>query len=173
MTRTEIILVIMKVVAWLAFIGLSIEAGAILTSFTVSIVSPDFSGKLYKELYLENLQAYSFLHYIYYCVTLAGLAVLKAHIAYLVIKAMDKINLKNPFTLNFVTKLERISYLIFVTWLIVIMNNAYSEWLQKRIADLELSITSGEFILVAGILYIFSQIFRRGVELQQENELTI
>jgi len=173
MTRTEIILVIMKVVAWLAFIGLSIEAGAILTSFGVSIISPDFTGKLYKELYLENLQAYSFLHYLYYCITLVGLSILKAYIAYLVIKAMDKINLTNPFTMSFVAKLEQISYLIFITWLIVIMNNAYSEWLQKRIADLQLSITSSDFILVAGVLYIFSQIFRRGVELQRENELTI
>ena len=35
------------------------------------------------------------------------------------------------------------------------------------------TLISGDFIFLAGIVYVFSQIFKKGVEIQSENELTV
>jgi hypothetical protein len=51
--------------------------------------------------------------------------------------------------------------------------NGHAEWLSKRIAGLQENLISGEFILLAGVVFVFSQIFKKGVEIQSENELTI
>jgi hypothetical protein len=99
--------------------------------------------------------------------------VLEAYIAYLVIKVLSKIKLSNPFTLEVVNILEKISYFMFGTWMVAGLYYVYTKWLSKEITGLPENLVSGEFIFLAGIVFVFSQIFKRGVEIQSENELTV
>jgi hypothetical protein len=59
-SRTEKILAVMYVLAWLAFVGLIVEAGAILISFGVSIANPVAAKDLYKKMNLYGLRQYNF-----------------------------------------------------------------------------------------------------------------
>src|SRR6187397_3167939 len=97
-TKTEQILAVMNVLAWVAFIGLMIKAGAILTSYGVSIWNPAASKNLYMKLNLENLRKFNFWHYTGIVSMLIALEILKGYIAFLVIKVLSKIKLSNPFT---------------------------------------------------------------------------
>lgn len=79
----------------------------------------------------------------------------------------------NPFKMEVAHTLERISYVLFGTWVVGKVGNAYTGWLLKITGELFGSWVSGEFVLMAGLVYIISQVFKRGVEIQNENELTV
>ena len=170
-TKTEQILAVMNVLAWVVFIGVMIKAGAILVSYGVSIWNPAGAKNLYERLNLESLRQFNFWHYTAMVSMLVVLEILKAYTAFLVIKVLSKIKLSNPFTGEVSEVLEKISHFIFAIWILTMVYNAQVKWLSKSIDGLEYH--SGEFILLAGVLFVFSQIFKKGVEIQSENDLTI
>jgi hypothetical protein len=172
-SRTWQILSVMKILAWVAFVGFLIEAGAILLSYTISTFSEESALDLCKGLNLFSLRQFNFWHYTLYVSLIVSLSIMKSYTALLVIKMLSKVNLANPFTMEVVSKLERISYVIFGTWLVTMITNGHISWLVKVTGELHGNWISGEFIFMAGVVYVFSQIFKRGVEIQSENELTV
>lgn len=172
-TKTEQILSVMHILAWVAFVGFSIEAGAILFSYGVSIVNPESAKNLYRGLNLYNLRQLNFWHYTSAVSFMVALPAVKSGVWYLVIKTVSKINLANPFTMEVAGKLERISYMLFSTWVIGMLSSAHTAWLMKVTGEVHGSWVSGEFIFMAGLVFIISQVFKRGVEIQSENELTV
>lgn len=172
-TKTDTLLTVMNVLSWLALIGLIVKAGAILISYGVSIGNPIAAKNLYMGLNLYNLRQYDFWHYTGTVSLMIAILVLEAYIAFLVIKVLSKIKMANPFTIEVSKNLEKISYIILLTWVTAMLYNGHAEWLSKRIAGLQENLISGEFILLAGVVFVFSQIFKKGVEIQSENELTI
>ncbi|MBX0332408.1 DUF2975 domain-containing protein [Pontibacter sp. HSC-14F20] len=172
-TRTEQILRVMYVLSWIAFIGLLVKTGAIMISFSVSLYNPEASHNLYKGLSLHEVREHSFWYYTQVVSLMIVFSGLKAYIFYLVIKALSKVNLTNPFTMDVAILLEKISYVLIGIWAVALMYNAQTEWFAKRqIINLEQWSTDG-FFLMAGLVFIISQIFKRGVEIQAENELTV
>lgn len=172
-TRTEQVLTLMHILAWVAFIGFMIEAGAILVSYGVSSVNPEGAKNLYKGLNLYNLRQFSFWQYSLSVSMLAALSIMKAVLSFLVIKTLSGFNLKNPFTMEVAGRLERISYLAFGTWFVTMLFNARTAWLTKVTGGFHGNWLSGEFIFMVGLVFIISQVFKRGVEIQSENDLTI
>ena len=172
-TRTEQILTVMHILAWVAFVGYLIEAGAILLTFGVSCVNPEAAKNLYKGLNLYNLRQFNFWHYTLLISFMIALSIMKSFIWYLVIKTFSKISLVNPFTMDVAKILERISYVLFGTWIVGMLSNAHSGWLLKNTGNLFGNWVTGEFVFVAGLVFIISQVFKRGVEIQTENELTV
>lgn len=172
-TRTEQILTVMRILAWVAFIGLMIEAGAILVSYGVSCVNPEGARNLYKGINLYNLRQFNFWHYTLSVSLMVALLCMKAFVSFLAIKALSKVSLANPFKIEVARILERISYVLFGTWLFAMMKDAHTRWLVNLTGELFGDWTSGEFIFMAGLVFIISQIFKRGVEIQSENDLTI
>ena len=172
-SKTVAILTTMNVLAWITFFGLLVKAGAILFSFSVSIVNPEAAKNLYMDLNLSNIREYDFWHYTGIVSLLVAILLIEAYTAYLVTKVLSKIKMTNPFTVEVVTIMERISYFIFGTWVVVIIYDAQIGWLSKNVQGLEGHYISGEFILLAGVVFVFSQIFKKGVEIQSENDLTI
>ena len=55
-TRTGQILIILNILAWVAFVGFAIEAGAILFSYLMTAFSPEAARDFYKGLDLYNLR---------------------------------------------------------------------------------------------------------------------
>lgn len=172
-TRTEQILSAMYILAWVAFIGYAIEAGAILVSFYASCVDPLAAKNLYNNLDFYKLREFSMFYYVGSVSFLVALPVMKSIVWLLVIKTMQKINLSTPFTNEVVRLLEQISYVLFSIWLVGMVANGYTSWLYKRTGQLFGSYITGEFIFMAGLIFIISQIFKRGMEIQSENDLTV
>lgn len=54
------------------------------------------------------------------------------------------------------------------------MGMSYLNWLEKTTGEQLGDLGVGdEFLLFAAIVYIVAQIFKRGIELKEENELTV
>jgi hypothetical protein len=172
-TRTEQILKIMHILSWVAVIGLVAEAGAILISFGISCVNPVGAKNLYMGLNLYNLRQSHFWYYTQLVSFMVALPTMKAFMVFLVTKILSKINLSNPFTFEVAQILERISYSLLGIWFVSFLSSAHSSWLSKIANEQFGNNTSSEFLFVAGLVFIISQIFKRGVELQSENDLTV
>lgn len=171
--KTDKLLAFMHVLAWIVFIGLLIKTGAILFSYGISTASPQGAKNLYLGLNLYPLRQYSFWDYSTHLSLLVALVMLEAYIAYLVIRVLATIKLSHPFTIEVAQLLERISHFILGAWVLVLVYNAHTKWLAKRVEGMEINLISAEFIFLAGLVFIIAQVFKKGVEMQTENELTV
>jgi hypothetical protein len=172
-TRTAQILIVMKIVAWIAFIGFSIEAGSIFISYLVSLGNPEGARNIYNGINLLSLQQYDFSYYSAMVSYLFAIAAMKSTIWCMVIGVLSKINLSNPFTMEVALKLQGISYILLGTAIVSVLHNSSGKWLSKHTGDFYGTATTEEYLFMAGLVFIISQIYKRGVELQSENELTV
>lgn len=173
--RTEQILTFLKIVAWLAFVGYSIKAGAQAVALVVCFIDPSLAEKLYEvnPLFLK-LRQYNIQYFVNTMSLLVFLSATTAHIWYMAIQLLSKLNLKTPFSREVAKRLEKIAFEILGLWLVNIMAMAYLKRLEKATGEVLGDFGIGdEFLLVAAIVYIVSQIFKRGIELKEENELTV
>src|ERR1700752_2739268 len=97
-TKTEMILKVMNVLAWIVFIGLMVKAGAILVSYRVSIGNPVASKNLYMGWDLSAVRQFDFWHYTSRVSMMAAILIIEAYTAFLVTRALSRIKLANPFT---------------------------------------------------------------------------
>ncbi|MVM29941.1 DUF2975 domain-containing protein [Spirosoma sp. HMF4905] len=172
-TNTKQILSVMQIITWIAYIGLCIKTGAILISFGVSFVNPEAAKDLYKGLDLDSLRQLNFAYYAALVSFMVAILMMKAHVFYLVTKILSKITLANPFKMEVAQTLEKVSYFLLGTWIVGMLSHAYTSWLLKRTGEIFDSGSTDDFLFMAGLVFIISQVFKRGVEIQNENELTV
>ena len=172
-TKTETILIVMNVLTWIAFVGLMIEAGAVLVSWFVSLVNEEAAKNLYMRFDLSSLKQSSVWLYSISLFFKFGLLSLKALAAYLVIEILWKLNIINPFTVEISRRIEKMSYVVLSAGILALVSDGYHNWLNHRGFNFPQGPDPGEFLFLAGILFIVAQTFKKGVELQSENELTI
>lgn len=172
-TNTTQLLSLMKVIFWIVFIGLLIQAGALLTTYTMSLFNPEVSKDLYLGLNLSVLQESSTYQYTNHVSFLVAFLLIKAYIAFLVIKIFLIMDLKSPFSEPVSTLITKISYVALTAGLLAVIAQGHTKWLAKTGMDLSQNWGSSEFLFLAGIIFIIAQIFKKGIELKTENELTI
>ncbi len=178
-TKTKQILVALKIISWIIFFGLCVQTGAIIFTFIYSFFNPLVSQNLYSGLDLSHLYAKEVSSYSFVVCSLILLSGLKAYIFFLVVKIFLMLNFKNPFKLEVAIFFERISYFAFAVWLLSEVSSAYSRGLINsgmEISELNLQKYLGggsEFFFLGMIVFIISQVFKRGIELQSENDLTV
>lgn len=170
-------LMLISVVIWSVFVGLCIETGAIFFNFVYSLFKPIAASNLYKGLDLFALMAQDKWHYVGLLSIMVYTNALKAYMFFLMIRIFLKINLMHPFSKEVSELISQISHISIQIAVVIIFNNAYIKWLAKRgfeLPDLG-SFTGGafEYILMGIIIYAISKVFKRGLEIQSENELTI
>ncbi len=177
-SQTKLVLTILHITSWAIYFGLLIKTGAIAyTCFVSLFLSPESAQSLYMGLDLSGLYEFSRVHY----AALSGLIILltglKAYIFHLLIEIFKKINFVNPFSIGVSKLIFGISYVAFGIVLLTGGGTAYCDWLAQRgvaIPEMKDYLGGGdEFLLLAGIIFIIAQVFRRGIELQAENELTV
>jgi hypothetical protein len=170
--KTERILKIMKFFSWFAFIGLMIKAGAILVTYLLSIGNAEVSKNLYEGLNMYQYRTYSFIQYSFIIAYKVLLFASEAYIAYLVIKLLQKLNIKQPFNVDVQKLMQQISNSIFYLWILAIVHNMHTQIIGKK-HDFEMDLISSDFVFLSLIIFIFAQIVKRGIEIQSENDLTI
>ena len=175
-TRTEIVLIVLKYLGLLAAIGFSIECGAQILSFVASFISPDWAKKTYDaDPVWFQVREYDRWYYIQLMSLIITTSALKAWAWYLIFDLLNKLELKSPFSPFVAKKLESISYVLLGIWVVMtFMGKSYAHYLIKA-SNIELpgKYISDEYIFIAGIVFILSQIFKRGIEMQEENQLTV
>ncbi|QIL76667.1 DUF2975 domain-containing protein [Hymenobacter sp. HDW8] len=173
-TKDKFILNTVHVVFWVIFIGLCIKSMALLIALLVSLfVNPEGARNLYSELDLYTLYQLDTRHYVSVVSFMIVLSGLKAYIAYLVIKIFSRFDFTRPFDANVSLLITEISHVALRTGVVALVANGYSDWLIKKGVAVQQDWGSSEFLFLAGVLFIVAQVFKRGVEFQAENELTV
>ncbi|MBQ4819817.1 DUF2975 domain-containing protein [Aquimarina sp. MMG016] len=172
--KTKQVLSLMKIISWIIFIGLCIKLGVILFSSAISLfVDQNAAENLYLDLDLSNLYDFSMKYYMILLSLIVSILAMKAYLFYLVIKIFKKIDFDEPFTIVIANLISSVSYISLCTGLLAHFATRYSDWLLKKGVIFDLDWGSSEFLFMAGIIFIIAFIFKRGVEIQTENELTI
>jgi Protein of unknown function (DUF2975) len=165
------------IVAWLIFIGLSIEAGGLMVNFFFSLYKPEFVQNLYQKLDLTEMYNTSRLAFFGVYSFILTISILKACLFYTVIRLMHTMDLSKPFSTFVARQFSQISYytlsiglLSYIARQLVknLMHHGFvTDNLNQFWAD------SQAFILMGAIIYIIATIFKKGVDIQNENDLTI
>jgi hypothetical protein len=167
----------LQVLAWFIFVGVCIEAGALAVNFVYSLWNPLVLKNLYNKLDLSAMYEQSqFVFFLMYSFILS-ISLLKAFLFYDVIKLVGKLDLQKPFS-EFVSKqISRISSLSLTIGLLTVIASQVVKSISQKgfdVNQLNFYWTDGEaFIFMAAILFIIATIFKRGIELQSENDLTV
>ncbi len=167
----------LKIVAWIIFVGLSIEAGGLLVNFFFSIYNPDFVSRLYQKMDLSEMYAYSRWAFFGMYSFVLTISILKAVLFYMVIQLVTNLNLSAPFS-NYVSeKITQISYYTFSIGLISHIGRQSAKNLMHHGINTDVLnqfwADSEAFILMAAVVYVIATIFKRGIDLQNENDLTV
>ena len=174
--KTETILNFSKVLAFMGVVWYSILWASQLTTLVASFINPDWAKRTYEvDLNLFSIREHSISFYVYaMCLTIA-VSALKAFIWYVVFELLSKLTLQTPFSIVVEKKLERIAYLLLAVWIVSsIFWKTYMHYLSQATGiQLPANNTGDEYLFMAGIIYIISQVFKRGIEIQEENELTV
>ncbi|MEB2777262.1 DUF2975 domain-containing protein [Algoriphagus sp. D3-2-R+10] len=172
-TSTEQILKVMQALAWIPFVAYGIETGAIIISFIISLNNPIASQDLYLGLDYSAIRDHSFWYYVCAVSLRISIPAMLCNVWILALQAIRKVNLSNPFQEYVALKLEKIGYALFSTWVLMMVANGYFAWLHKVTGEVLEVWSSSQFIFMSGLIFIIAQIFKRGVEIQSENELTV
>jgi hypothetical protein len=176
--ETKLILKIMNVIIWIIFVGLCIKTGAIIYSFLLSlIINPIAAKNIYMGLNLLELFNFSLLHYVFTVGLIIVIWGLKALLFYFIIKISQKINFLKPFRSEVTFMIHRIFYLALGIGIISVLTNYYLTWILNNGISLnniyEYVYGGQEFLFLAAVIFVIAQLFKRGIELQTENELTV
>jgi hypothetical protein len=178
---TDQILKILYVVAWILFIGVSIEAGGIIfNAFFTLVFNPVDAQYFWKEVDLSGLYKYDPGYFFVETLLMSIVAVMRAFLFYLIVKILHdkKINLSKPFNREMGRFMFNISYLSLGLGLFSYWGVKYSEWFVKqgvKMPDIQyLRLGGADVWLFMGVtFFVLAQIFKRGIEIQEENDLTV
>ena len=179
---TNQILKVLEILSWIIFIGLCVEAGAIVINTFISLfINPDGVENFWKgKEYLSNLYQYDYGYFMVVAIIMCIVAILKAIMFYLIIKLFlnKKLDFYKPFSSELKEFITKLSYLALGIGLFSISGEKYSEFFSKQglqAANLQLLNLEGAdvWLFMAVILFIISHVVKKGIEIQTENELTI
>ena len=160
-----------------AFVGLCIEAGALIVNFVFSILKPEMVHNLYQKMDLSEL--YNRSQWVFYGMYgfVLFLSILKCILFYIVIMLLLKLDLEKPFNTFVSTQITQMSYLTLSIGIVSYIASEIAKSLQQTGYEIEplnqFWVDSEAFILMAAVVYVIAVIFKKGIELQSENELTI
>jgi hypothetical protein len=170
--KTDKILMILRVLAWVILVGYAINFASQLFTFGWKVFHPETFGssdatnpRSAQDALLIYIRVMSFI------LILSGMYV---YLWYSVTGLLSGINLNNPFTAEVAKKMEGIAYILFNLWVVSMIGHQVNKRISLDIdASYDVAQVSTEFLLIAGIVYIISQVYKHGVALQQEQDLTI
>ena len=165
------------IVAWLIFVGLSIEAGGLLTNFFFSLYKPEFVQNLYQKLDLTKMYNDSRLAFFGVYSFILIVSILKAWLFYIVIRLMHKMDLSKPFSSFVARQISQISYYTLLIGLLSFIARQLAKDLMHYgfVTDNlnQFWVDSQAFIIMGAVIYIIATIFKKGVDIQNENDLTV
>lgn len=173
-------MIVLQVLAWILFVGVSIEAGGFIVNAIFALVNPDAVKHLYRQVDLSALFNYDKGRFFTMYLVMSIVAMMRATLFYMIILLLQKkkLDLAQPFSNDIRRFLVNLSVLSFFIGLISACGSHYAKWLLSQgvpMPDTESLRLGGAdvWIFMSVILVVIAHVFRRGVELQSENELTV
>ncbi len=124
--KNDFIFKALNVMSWIIFIGLCVEAGALIFNFGFTLFKPVATHNVYKGLDLAELYENQFSHYLGIMSFAIVLSLLKAYLFYLVVNIFEKLNLVKPFSQEIAKLIEKISFEAFAIAIVSVVANQYT-----------------------------------------------
>lgn len=178
---TKTILQILHVLSWIIFIGLCVEAGGIIfNSFFALVINSANAGSFWEGGDLTSLYQYDSGHFLVETLLMSIPAVMKALMFYLIVRILHdkKLDMAQPFNEDLRRFIVNVSYLSLGIGLFSKWGIGYAAWLVEQgveMPDIRYLYFDGAdvWLFMAVVLFVISQIFKRGIEIQSEHELTV
>ncbi|MCW3114792.1 MAG: hypothetical protein JWR18_3188 [Segetibacter sp.] len=167
----------LQIVSWLIFTGLCVEAGGLVVNFFFSLYKPEFVQNLYQKLDLSEMYERSKRAFFSMYSFILVISIMKAVLFYVVSMLVSQIDLSKPFNSYVSRQISKISYYTLSIGLLSYIARESARYLQHDgyvIGTLnQFWADSQAFILMAAVIYVIATIFKKGVEIQNENDLTV
>lgn len=175
--NSNFVFIVLHIVAWMIFVGLCIEAGALIVNFVYSLFKPEIIAYLYEKLDLSDMYARSKWAYFGMYSFIMVISVLKAIMFYIVIRLLMKLDLSKPFSSFVSEQISLISYFTFSIGILSYIARQTAKNLLHRGYEIDqldrFWVDSQAFILMAAVIYVIATIFKKGIELQNDQDLTV
>jgi len=175
--RNNFVFKALHIVAWIIFVGLCIETGGLIVNFIFSLYKPEVVQNLYQKLDLS--QMYNLNKWVFFSIYsfILFISILKAFLFYVVIRLLSKLDLTSPFNSYVAGQVKILSYYTLSIGLISYIARQTAQGIQHYGFEIDALnqfwADSQAWILMAAVIYVIATIFSRGVELQNENDLTV
>ena len=180
-TKTDYIFKALNVVSWILFVGLCVQAGGFIANTFFSVwLGSVAASKYWVEVDLSAVYNYNESYFIILTSLMIITTVMKALMFYLIVKVFHdkKFNLSHPFNESIRHCILNIGYLalgigLFSSWGEKITKQLVSQ--EVKMPDIEkLSLNGADvWFFMCVILFVIAQIFKKGIEIQNENDLTV
>lgn len=168
---------LIKLICWFIFAGLCVQTGALVFNYVYSIFNPIATKNLYLGLNLSSFYNQSF--YLYCCLfsLIISISFIKAYTFYQVLYLFKILNLEKPFSVAVSKIISKISYLGFGVGLLSYIATKFTIQLLKKgyIVEEVTNFWDDRFayLMLSAILFVIALIFKKGIELQNEIDLTV
>ncbi len=179
--NTDFLLKALHIISWFIFVGVSIDAGGVVSNTVYAIfINSDLSAHFWGYLDLSKLYHFNQALFVTLTILMSIVTVLKAVLFYIILKIFyaNKLDVANPFK----TSLGKYIYIIafcalaiglFSNWGENLLNSLISQNVtMPYIQDLKIG-GADVWMLMGFVVMVFAIIFKKGVDLQTENDLTV
>ena len=178
LSSTNRMLTILNILSWIVFIGLSLFTGSILFNIIFTLFINPIDAKYFQsDMDMSYLYSYGKGHFATVTLLMALAAALTAYLFYLIIKALKALNLVQPFSNEVGWYILRIAYVALLIGALSWVGIGYTSWLPApsvRLPEMHNYLGGADVFLLLGlILFVIAQIFKKGIEIQSENALTV
>ncbi len=172
---------LLNVVSWIIFIGLCIESGGYITNTIYTLFfNPIAANHFWSDLNFSDLYQFNQSYFVTITALMIIVSVLKSIMFYQIVNIFHKkiLDLSNPFNASFGKYIINISYFVFAIGLFSYWGTKFTTWLISQGVSMP-SIQSLKFagadvwLFMGVVLLIMAKIFKKGIELQTENDLTV
>lgn len=174
---SKAMLTLLYIVSWIIFIGVSIEAGSFITNAIFTLGVNTENASLFG---LTNLYSFDPGYFLVIIIMMTIVGVLRAILFYLIVKLLHdkKLQMIQPFNSEMGRFIFNVSYLAVGIGMFSFWGVKYVDWLEKQgvqMPDIQILRLGGADVwLFMGVtLLVIAHMFKRGIEIQTENELTI
>ncbi|CAM4291228.1 DUF2975 domain-containing protein [Flavobacterium terrigena] len=175
------ILNVLRILCWIIFIGVCFEAGGILFNlFYTMLYNPIGAGFFWNQIDFSAIYEYDKGHFLAVTSIMSIIAILKAIMFYLIVKILEnkELTISGPFNHSVRKFILNMAFLAIGIGFFSNYGVDYTEWLSKKGVVLptihQLKLGGADVWLFMGVtLIVISYVFKRGIELQEENDLTV
>lgn len=168
-------------VSWIIFVGLCVDAGGFLfNTFYTQAYNSEGARYFWNHLDLSSIYAADKGQFFVLTLIICIVAVLKVILFWVIIRFRfyKQLDLSKPFNESLRRFILNIGYITLGISLFALWGQRYAEWLISKdvtVPALHLLGLAGAdvWIFMSVSLFVISQVLKRGIEIQSENDLTV
>ena len=174
------ILMFLKILTWIIFIALCVEAGGIIFNAAYAVYKPLVATYFWNGADFSALIARDKGHFIAQIILMVIVAIFKAIIFYQIVKLFynKKFNIEQPFRGGISSVVFLIAYVCLGAGFFSKWATSYADWLKSQGIPMpemhQMNIDGADvWLFMAIVLFVIGQVFKKGTELQTESDLTV